>query len=48
VAELAGNKAIEDAAIAWVMQLGRAGGRAPRDTRHRGATADIAYRARLT
>jgi hypothetical protein len=41
VAELAGNKAIEDGAIAWVMELERAAGREPQDTRHRGAPADI-------
>lgn len=40
-AELRGNKAIEDAAIAWVMELERAAGREPRDTRHRGAPADV-------
>jgi hypothetical protein len=38
---LVGNKAIEGAAIAWVMELERAAGRDPRDTRHKGAPADI-------
>ena len=38
---LVGNKAIEGAAIAWVMELERAAGREPRDTRHKGAPADI-------
>jgi hypothetical protein len=41
VAELRGNKAIESAAIAWVLELERAAGRDPRDSRHRGAPADI-------
>lgn len=39
--EIQGNKAVEDAAIAWVIELERAAGRAPRDSRHRGAPADI-------
>ena len=39
--ELLGNKAIENAAIAWMMGLERAAGRAPQDTRYRGAPADI-------
>jgi hypothetical protein len=39
--ELEGNEAIEDAAIAWVLELERAAGRDPRDTRDRGAPADI-------
>ena len=39
--ELQGNKAIENAAIAWVMELERAAGREPRDTRHKGAPADV-------
>jgi Domain of unknown function (DUF3883) len=41
MAELAGNKAIEAAAIEWVMELERAAGRAPRDTRFAGAPADV-------
>lgn len=39
--ELVGNKAIEAAAIAWVMEQERAAGRQPRDTRHQGAPGDI-------
>jgi hypothetical protein len=39
--ELRGNKVIEDAAISWVMRLERDSGREPRDTRYRGAPADI-------
>jgi hypothetical protein len=45
--ELRGNKAIEDAAIAWVMELERAAGRKPSDTRYRGAPADIESPPRL-
>jgi hypothetical protein len=41
VAELIGNKAIENAAIVWVIELERAAGRNPRDTRYSGAPADI-------
>ena len=41
MAELQGVKAIENAAIAWVLELERAAGRTPRDTRHAGAPADI-------
>jgi hypothetical protein len=37
VAELTSNKAKEDAAVAWVMELERAAGRQPRDTRYTGA-----------
>jgi hypothetical protein len=47
VTEVVGNKAIEDAAIAWVMQLERAAGRYPQDTRYRGAPADIESPPRL-
>jgi Domain of unknown function (DUF3883) len=47
VAPLVGNKAIEDAAIAWVMELERANGRQPQDTRYRGAPADIQSSPRL-
>ncbi len=39
--EIRGNKAIEQAAIDWVMELERATGRTPADTRHRGAPADV-------
>ena len=41
MAGLSGNKAIENAAIEWVMGLERAVGRQPRDTRYEGAPADI-------
>ena len=42
MAELTGNKAIEGAAIAWVMDLERAAGRAPVDRRYeRAFVADI-------
>jgi hypothetical protein len=41
MAGLSGTKAIEDAAIKWVMGLERDVGRRPRDTRHKGAPADI-------
>ena len=38
---LVGNRAIENAAVAWVMELERRAGRQPQDSRYRGATADI-------
>lgn len=41
MAELRGNKAVEDAAIAWVIDLERAAGREPRDGRATGSPADI-------
>jgi hypothetical protein len=41
MAELKGNHAIENAAIAWVLDLERNAGREPQDTRYRGAPADI-------
>jgi hypothetical protein len=41
VIEILGNKAIEAAAIEWVMDLERAAGRQPRDSRFTGAPADI-------
>jgi hypothetical protein len=47
MADLVGNRAVEDAAIAWVMEFERAAGRNPRDTRHRGAAADIESPPRL-
>ena len=47
VEEIPGNKWVEGAAIAWVIELERAAGRAPRDTRHRGAPADIESPPRL-
>jgi hypothetical protein len=39
--ELATNREVEDAAIAWVMSLERAAGREPRDVRYSRAAADI-------
>lgn len=47
MAPLTTNKAKEDAAIAWVMELERANGREPKDTRYRGAPADIESPPRL-
>ncbi|OBG44548.1 hypothetical protein A5670_10475 [Mycolicibacterium fortuitum] len=47
VPPLNGNKAVGDAAIAWVMELERLRGREPRDTRYRGAPADIESPPRL-
>ena len=47
MSELVGNKAVEDAAIAWVMEIERGAGRNPHDTRHRGAPADIESPPRL-
>jgi hypothetical protein len=47
VAQLTGIKAIEDAAITWVMELELAAGRQPRDTRYIRAPADIASPPRL-
>lgn len=41
VVPLTTNKAVEDAAIAWVMELERGIGRQPQDTRYKGAPADI-------
>ena len=38
---LSGNKAIEAAAIAWVMECEREAGRMPMDSRYRGAAGDI-------
>ena len=46
-AELSGNKAIEDAAIAWVIERERRAGRDARDTRQQGAPADIASPPRV-
>jgi hypothetical protein len=45
--ELVGNKAVEAAAIAWVIELERAAGREARDTRYVGAPADIESPPRL-
>jgi len=42
-----GNKAVEDAAIAWVMEHERLAGLTPNDTRYRGAPADIESPPRL-
>lgn len=39
--EIIGNRGIDDAAIAWVSDLERSAGRAPRDARHAGAAGDI-------
>jgi hypothetical protein len=39
--EIRGNKAIEDAAVSWVMDYERSKGREPTDTRYTGAPADI-------
>ena len=47
MAPLTTNKAKEDAAIAWVMELERANGRQPQDTRYVGAPADIESPPRL-
>lgn len=44
---ITGIKAVEDAAIAFVMERERAAGREPRDTRHRGAAADIESGSRV-
>lgn len=41
MAELVGNKAIESAAIEWVMTLERMAGREPRDARYERGPADI-------
>jgi hypothetical protein len=47
MSEIQGNKAIEDAAIAWVIELEQRAGRDLSDTRYRGAPADIASPPRL-
>ena len=47
MAALSGPKTVEDAAIDWVMDLERAAGRRPHDTRHEGAPADIESPPRL-
>ena len=47
VAQLTSNKAKEDAAVAWVMEVERAAGRQPRDTRYAGAPADVESPPRL-
>jgi hypothetical protein len=47
VPELSGNKAIEDAAVAWVIERERASGRDARDARYTGSPADIESPPRL-
>jgi Domain of unknown function (DUF3883) len=47
MAEITGNKAVEAAAIAWVMDLERQAGREPVDTRFVGAPADIVSQPRV-
>jgi Domain of unknown function (DUF3883) len=47
VAQLTSNKAVEEAAIAWVLEIERASGRSPVDSRYRGAPADIESPPRL-
>jgi hypothetical protein len=42
-----GNKKIEDAAIAFVIDLEQRAGRVARDTRHRGAAADVESGGRI-
>ncbi len=45
--EIIGNRAVENAAVAWVIDLERAAGRLPRDTRFQGAAADVESPPRL-
>jgi len=45
--EIHGNKAIENAAISWVMEYERSKGREPMDTRYAGAPADIESSGRV-
>ena len=47
VASLTTNKAVEDAAIHWVLDLERAAGRHPRDARYAKSPADIESPPRL-
>jgi hypothetical protein len=47
MAENLSNKAVEDAAIAWVIEVERAAGRVATDTRHRGADADLVSDCRI-
>jgi len=47
MAEIIGNKAVEAAAIAWVMDLERNAGREPVDTRFAGAKADLVSPPRI-
>lgn len=44
---LVGNKAIEDAAISFVVDYERRAGRNPRDSRYRGAAADLESSGRV-
>lgn len=39
--ELLSNRAVEDAAVAWVMELERAAGREPQDVRYTRSPADV-------
>lgn len=41
MADLVGNRAVEDAAVNWVVALERAAGREPRDVRHSRSPVDI-------
>lgn len=41
MAELRGNKAVEDAAVAWVVELERDAGREARDVRYTGSDGDV-------
>lgn len=45
--ELTSNRAVEDAAIAWVLEIEREAGREAVDTRGTGAAADISSPPRL-
>jgi len=47
MAEIIGNKAIESAALEWVLDLERAAGRQPVDARFTGAPGDIASPPRV-
>lgn len=47
VPPLTSNRAKEDAAIAWVLELERRAGRTPRDTRHQGEPADVVSDGRI-
>ena len=45
--EIQGNKQVEDAAISFVMDYERSRGRTPRDSRYRGAPADVESSGRI-
>jgi len=47
VANITGNKAVEDAAVAYVLDCERRAGRHPRDVRHEGAAGDVGSPPRL-